>query len=46
MLAVLFARRAFVLAEFVMGELTLLAKMFLDVADHAQYRWWNEGNRQ
>jgi len=34
-----------VLAEFVMVELTLLAEIFPDVADHAPGRWWNEGNR-
>lgn len=35
-----------VLAEFIMVGLTLLAEMFPDVADHAQRRWWNEGNRE
>lgn len=34
------------LAELVMVGLTLLAEMFCDVADHAQCRWWNEGNRE
>lgn len=31
-------------SEFVMVELTLLAEMFPDVADHALCRWWNEGS--
>lgn len=35
-----------VLVELIRVGLTLLAEMFPDVADHAQCRWWDEGNRE
>lgn len=46
MLAAISKMFLLVLVELIMVGLTLPAEMFPDVADHAQCRWWNEGNRE